>query len=87
MALLVHRGLRPPDGAGHAAHCDSCGGRLERRFPYWFALAILVVLLGLRLEWAWLDDWYNLRYRTHGIAWFFALGWLIHQSEPGGNVD
>ena len=42
--------------------------RLERRFPYWFALAILVALLGLRLEWAWLDDWYNLRYRTHGIA-------------------
>ena len=55
--------------------------RLERRFPYWFALAILVALLVLRLEWAWLDDWYNLRYRTHGIAWFFALGWLIHQSD------
>ena len=55
--------------------------RLERRFPYWFALAILVALLGLRLEWAWLDDWYNLRYRTHGIAWFFGVGWLIHQSD------
>jgi len=55
--------------------------RLERRIPYWFALAILVALLVLRLEWAWLDDWYNLRYRTHGIAWFFALGWLIHQSD------
>ena len=55
--------------------------RLERRFPYWFALAVLLGVLVLRLEWAWLGDWYNLRYRTHGVAWFFALGWLIHQSN------
>ena len=28
-----------------------------------------------------MDDWYNLRYRTHGVAWFFVLGWLVHRSR------
>jgi hypothetical protein len=22
----------------------------------------------------------NLRFRTHGVAWFFLLGWLVHRS-------
>ncbi|WP_051063173.1 AMP-binding protein [Ilumatobacter nonamiensis] len=55
--------------------------RVERRFPYAFPLALLAALLVLRWEWAWLGDWYNLRFRTHGIAWFFALGWLVQRSN------
>ena len=54
--------------------------RTERRRPYLFALGLLGVTLVLRMEWAWMDDWYNIRYRTHAIAWFFVLGWLVRQS-------
>jgi hypothetical protein len=46
-----------------------------------FPLAVLGVLLLARMEWAWMGDWYNVRYRTHGVAWFAALGWLIHRSD------
>ncbi len=55
--------------------------RIERRFPYAVALGVLGVLLLLRMDWAWMGDWYNLRYRTHGVAWFVALGWLVHRSD------
>ncbi|MGE3588741.1 MAG: hypothetical protein AB7L17_13545, partial [Ilumatobacteraceae bacterium] len=58
--------------------------RLERRFPYALPLALLAGTLVMRMEWAWLDDWYNLRFRTHGIAWFFVLGWLVQRSESIG---
>ena len=54
--------------------------RTERRWPYVFPLGLLGVTLVLRMEWAWMDDWYNIRYRTHAIAWFFVLGWLVRQS-------
>lgn len=54
--------------------------RVERRFPYLFPLALLGLTLSLRMEWAWMGDWYNLRFRTHGIAWFFVLGWLVQRS-------
>lgn len=55
--------------------------RLERRWPYLFALALLGAALLLRLEWAQLGDFYNMRYRTHGVAWFFVLGWLVNRSS------
>ncbi len=55
--------------------------RLDRRFPYGFPLAVFAGTLLLRMEWAWLDDWYNIRFRTHTIAWFFVLGWLIQRSD------
>ncbi len=55
--------------------------RFERRRPYLTALVALGLLLLLRLDWAWMNDWYNLRFRTHGVAWFVALGWLLHQSD------
>jgi hypothetical protein len=55
--------------------------RLERRYQYGFPLALFAGTLLLRTEWAWMDDWYNLRYRTHGIAFFFVLGWLIQRSD------
>ena len=54
--------------------------RLDRRFPYLVALIALGVALVFRMEWAQMNDWYNLRFRTHGVAWFFALGWLIQRS-------
>lgn len=55
--------------------------RLERRFPYGFPLALFAVTLLFRFEWAWMGDWYNIRFRTHTIAFFFVLGWLIQRSD------
>ncbi len=54
--------------------------RADDRHPYLVPLACFAVLLVFRMEWAQMGDWYNLRYRTHGVAWFFALGWLVHRS-------
>jgi acyl-CoA synthetase (AMP-forming)/AMP-acid ligase II len=53
--------------------------RAERRWPYAFAIAVLLVCLALR--WAPLGTERNLRFQTHSVAFFFALGWLIHQSK------
>ncbi|MFW2335966.1 AMP-binding protein [Ilumatobacter sp.] len=54
--------------------------RFERRFVYLLPLGVLAVALVLRMDWSHMGDWYNLRYRTHGVAWFFVLGWLIQRS-------
>lgn len=56
-------------------------GRLDRRFGYALPAALLAGTLVLRMDWAHMDDWYNLRFRTHGVAWFFVLGWLIQRSR------
>jgi hypothetical protein len=53
----------------------------DRRHRYLAPLALLGVALVLRMEWAWMGDWYNLRFRTHGVAFFFVLGWLVHRSD------
>ena len=50
--------------------------RLERRFAYGFPLALLGISLVVRE--LWVND--NLRFQTHGTAWFFVLGWLVHRS-------
>ena len=56
--------------------------RLDRRLPYGFPAAVLAVAVGLREVSVWgLDDPLNLRFRTHGVAWFVILGWLIHRSR------
>lgn len=55
--------------------------RLERRHHYLFPLGLLALTLVLRAEWAQMGDWYNLRFRTHAVAWFFVLGWLAAQSS------
>lgn len=54
---------------------------VERRFPYGFPLALFAGALLLRMEWAWMGHWYNIRFRTHSIAWFFVLGWLVQRSD------
>lgn len=54
--------------------------RLDRRFVYLMPLAVLGATLVFRMEWAYMGEWNNLRFRTHGVAWFFALGWLIQRS-------
>ena len=54
--------------------------RLDVRFPYVFPLALLGLVLTLRMDWADLGDWYNMRFRTHSVAWFFVLGWLVQRS-------
>jgi acyl-CoA synthetase (AMP-forming)/AMP-acid ligase II len=55
--------------------------RLDRRFGYLVPLVMLAGALVFRMEWAQMSDWYNLRYRTHGVASFFVLGWLIQRSS------
>lgn len=51
--------------------------RFERRAPYGWALALLGVTLVLRE--VWITD--NLRFQSHGVAWFFVLGLLVHRSR------
>jgi hypothetical protein len=58
--------------------------RLERRFTWHFPLALLACAVLLRLDWFQFGSWYNQRYRTHAIAWFFVLGWLIERSDTRG---
>jgi len=55
--------------------------RVERRWPYAVAGAALALMLVLRTDWAQWFDPGNMRFRTHAIAWFFVLGWLVHASS------
>ena len=55
--------------------------RFERRFPYLFPLVLLVGALTFRYHWLVIEGVRNLRFRTHGVAWFFVLGWLAQQSS------
>ncbi len=55
--------------------------RLDRRYAYLVPLVALGIALVFRMEWAYMGEWNNLRFRTHGVAWFFALGWLIQRSS------
>lgn len=54
--------------------------RMERRAMYLFPLAVFGALLAFRYHWIEFGGATNLRFRTHGVAWFFALGWLARQS-------
>jgi acyl-CoA synthetase (AMP-forming)/AMP-acid ligase II len=54
--------------------------RFERRFQYLFPLLLLGVALVVRSRWAIVDGIDNVRFRTHGVAWFFLLGWLVQRS-------
>jgi acyl-CoA synthetase (AMP-forming)/AMP-acid ligase II len=54
--------------------------RLDVRFAYGFPLVLLALALTLRMDWADMGDWYNTRFRTHSVAWFFVLGWLVQRS-------
>jgi acyl-CoA synthetase (AMP-forming)/AMP-acid ligase II len=58
--------------------------RLERRSPYLFALILLLATLTFRYHWAVIGGLTNLRFQTHGVAWFFVLGWLVHRSTTIG---
>jgi acyl carrier protein len=55
--------------------------RAERRWRYAVPLALVGVGVLLRQDWAQGGDWYNLRFRTHGVVLFFALGWLVQRSD------
>jgi acyl-CoA synthetase (AMP-forming)/AMP-acid ligase II len=54
--------------------------QMERRHGYRFALELLMISLVLRLDWPGIDP-ANLRFRTHGVAWCFVLGWLVQRSD------
>jgi acyl-CoA synthetase (AMP-forming)/AMP-acid ligase II len=56
--------------------------RADRRWPYAFPAALLAATVALReISFGELDDPLNLRFRTHGVAWFLVLGWLVHRSR------
>ena len=55
--------------------------RFERRFPYLFPLVLLAGALTFRYHWLVIEGLRNLRFRTHGVAWFFTLGWLAQRSS------
>jgi hypothetical protein len=57
--------------------------RFERRASYLFPLLLLGVALAFRYHWLEIEGLRNLRFRTHGVAWFFVLGWLAQQSTTG----
>jgi acyl-CoA synthetase (AMP-forming)/AMP-acid ligase II len=54
--------------------------RFERRHDYLFPLLLLAGALAFRYHWLVIDGLGNLRFRTHGVAWFFVLGWLADRS-------
>ena len=82
LALLVHRGPRP------AHRCSpplllAIGPvrRLERRFAVPVPARSCSPARWCSATTGWsIDGLGNLRFRTHGVAWFFVLGWLAHRS-------
>ena len=58
--------------------------RFERRCPYLFPLVLLAGALTFRYHWLVIEGLGNLRFRTHGVAWFFVLGWLAQRSSTFG---
>ena len=82
LAFLVHRSVRPTDPRRHrtagGAGDPAARAALPLRVP---ARPVRLFDLLLRMEWAWMGDWYNIRFRTHSIAFFFVLGWLIQRSD------
>ena len=54
--------------------------RFERRRPYLVPLLFVGLGLVLRECWVVIGGYNNLRFQTHGVAWFLLLGWLIHRS-------
>jgi hypothetical protein len=54
--------------------------RFERRHDYVFPLLLLAAALTFRYHWFIIEGLGNLRFRTHGVAWFFVLGWLADRS-------
>jgi hypothetical protein len=55
--------------------------RLERRAPFGFAVAFAVPCLVFRFGLVELGGEYNYLFRTHTVAWFFALGWMVAASS------
>lgn len=51
--------------------------KVERRVPFTFATIVVVPLLVLRFRWIEFGGMYNHVFRTHTVAWFFGLGWMI----------
>ena len=54
--------------------------RFDRRFPFLFPLLLLGGALVLREQWVAIGGYHNLRFQTHGVLWFFVLGWLVHRA-------
>jgi acyl-CoA synthetase (AMP-forming)/AMP-acid ligase II len=55
--------------------------RWERRWPYGFVIGFLAVTLVFRYGLIEILNASQTRFRTHGGAFFFALGWLAHRSS------
>ncbi|MEZ5265623.1 MAG: hypothetical protein R2755_28440 [Acidimicrobiales bacterium] len=55
--------------------------RLHRRAPYGLPLVLFVVAVVVRGWWRLPEAWHFSFYRTHSVAFFFLLGWLVHRSD------
>jgi hypothetical protein len=55
--------------------------RVERQFPFGFALALLLPLLVFRFELIVIGSNYNYLFRTHTVAWIFLVGWAIQRAR------
>ncbi|MFN6121146.1 MAG: AMP-binding protein [Actinomycetes bacterium] len=53
----------------------------ERRRPYAFVLALVVLSAAFRWEPLQIGGWFNTIHRPHGAALLFLLGWLVHRSR------
>lgn len=54
--------------------------RLHRRAPYGLPLVLFLGALAIRSWWRLPEAWHFSFYRTHSVAWFFLLGWLVYRS-------
>ncbi len=54
--------------------------RLERRYPFTFALILLGAALVFRFGLVTLGDDWNRSFRPHTIVWVFLLGWAAHRA-------
>ena len=57
--------------------------RCERRRPFTFAMAVVAITSLLRFEVVQFGDPYNAMFRTHTVAWCFAIGWAAARARTG----
>jgi acyl-CoA synthetase (AMP-forming)/AMP-acid ligase II/peptidoglycan/LPS O-acetylase OafA/YrhL len=55
--------------------------RLERRWPFAVASGFGALTLALRFEVVQFGDPYNAIFRTHTVAWCFAMGWMAARAS------
>lgn len=60
--------------------CVPAVRRAERRWPFWFVLALLAGALAFRFDLITLGDPTRYMFRTHTVVWIFLLGWAAYRA-------